>query len=187
MRAFVGISLPADFADWFHESMEPIRLMTSKLRLVPPESCHVTLRFLGEISREEIGDVVYRLSASLRSVPNTSVSLERFGMFRRNGWPAVLWVGPRAVPEGLRSLAATVSTSLLGLGSNARVDHFEPHVTLGRFAAGTYDQDVASIESMQVKGYVIPVENIVLYESLMGQGRPVYVARAAVSLARFAE
>jgi len=67
------------------------------------------------------------------------------------------------------------------------VEHFEPHVTLGRFAAGTYDRDVACIESMVVKRYVIPVENIILYESLIGQERPVYVARAAVSLARFAE
>ncbi len=187
MRAFVGISLPAGFSIWFRNLTEPILLVPRRLRLVPPDSCHMTLRFLGEISEEQIGDTANRLMASVLSVPCTTVSLERFGIFRRNGLPAVLWAGPRVTPEALKGLAATVALSLSGLGSNAQTEHFEPHVTLGRFAPGTSDEDVAFIESIAMKPYLVPVESVVLYESLMGQGHPVYVVRAAVSLAGFAE
>ncbi len=62
-----------------------------------------------------------------------------------------------------------------------------PHVTLGRFAPGTRGEDVAAIETETAEPYAVSVTDVVLYESIVGQGHPVYVARASVRLAPFAE
>lgn len=187
MRAFVAIPLPRSFADWLETYRTTFASTVPRLRLVPVASCHITLRFLGELPDKQVGNAVTRLSRSLVAIPGTSIVLDRFGIFRRDGHPAVLWIGPSIVSQALTNLAATIDRSLSGMGSNDRVERFAPHVTLGRFAPGTRDDDVAAIQAGPAEPFVVPVTDIVLYESVMGQGRPVYIARASVRLAPFAE
>ena len=187
MRAFVAIPLPSGFSDWLRTYKTTFASTVPRLRLVPVASCHITLRFLGELPDEQIDDAVERLSLSLSAMPATSVVLDRFGVFRRYGHPTVLWIGPDVVPQALTSLAAKIDLSLSGLGSNGRTEHFAPHVTLGRFARSTRDDEVAAIQAGSAELCVVPVTDIVLYESVMGEGHPVYIARASVRLAPFAE
>ncbi len=183
MRAFVAIPLPGGFADWLRTCRATFALAVPSIRLVPAASCHITLRFLGELPGEQVGDAAARLSLSLSGVSGTSVVLDRFGVFRRDGHPAVLWAGPSVTSQALTGLAATIDCSLSGLGSNGRVERFAPHVTLGRFAPGTRDDEAAAIQAGPAEPFVVPVTDIVLYESIMGQGHPVYIARASVRLA----
>jgi 2'-5' RNA ligase len=185
VRAFVAIPLPSSFTDWLRTYRTIFASTVPRLRLVPVASCHITLRFLGELLDEQIDDAVERLS--LLAMPETSVVLDRFGVFRRDGHPTVLWIGPGVVSQALTSLAAKIDLSLSGLGSNGRTERFAPHVTLGRFAPGTRDDEVAAIQAGSAEPCVVPVTDIVLYESVMGQGHPVYIARASVRLAPFAE
>jgi len=185
VRAFVAIPLPSSFSDWLRTNRTSFASTVPTLRLVPVASCHITLRFLGELPDEQIDDVVERLS--LLATPETSVVLDRFGVFRRDGHPTILWTGPSLIPQTLTDLAAKIDLSLSGLGSNGRTERFAPHVTLGRFAPGTRDDEVAAIEAGSVEPFVVPVADVVLYESIMGQGHPVYIARASVRLVPFAE
>ena len=155
--------------------------------MVPVASCHITLRFLGELPDEQIGDAAERLSRSFSSTPGTSVLMDRLGVFRRDGHPAVLWTGPSVISQALTGLAAKADLSLSGLGSNGQTERFAPHITLGRFASGTRDDEIATMGTWVVEPYAVPVRDIVLYESVMGQGHPVYIVRASVRLAPFAE
>jgi 2'-5' RNA ligase len=167
--------------------MEAFALKVPGLRPVPISSCHITLRFLGELPDEHVEDARDRLSLSLEGMPKTSVQLDRFGVFRREGQPAVLWTGPDVVPKALAALASTIDRSLSGLGSNGWGERFVPHVTLGRCANGMREDEVVAIEAWPVEPCAVPVTDVVLYESIMGQGHPVYIARAVVRLVPFAE
>ena len=187
MRAFVAIPLSSSFSDWLGTYRTVFASTVPTLRLVPVVSCHITLRFLGELPDEQIDDAVERLSLSLSATPETSVVLDRFGVFRRDGHPTILWTGSSVISQTLTDLAAKIDLSLSGLGSNGRTERFAPHVTLGRFAPGTRDDEVAAIEAGSVEPFVVPVADVVLYESIMGQGHPVYIARASVRLVPFAE
>lgn len=187
MRAFVGIPLPGSFRGWLRPYMEAFASRVRGLRPVPVASCHITLRFLGELPDEHIEEVRKRLSLSLEARPKTSVQLNRFGVFRREGQPVVLWAGPDGVPQALFALASTIDRSLSGLGSNGRAERFVPHVTLGRFANGTCEDEVVAIEAWPVEPYAVPVTQVVLYESVVGQGHPVYNPRAVIQLGPFAE
>ncbi|MHB8106560.1 MAG: RNA 2',3'-cyclic phosphodiesterase [Candidatus Cryosericum sp.] len=185
MRAFVAIPLPASFSDWLDARRTGFSLTVPRLRLVSAASCHITLRFLGELPDQQVDDVAGRLS--LATTPETTIVLDRLGVFRRDGHPTVLWVGPGVVPQALTDLALKVDASLSGVGSNSRTELFVPHVTLGRFPPGMRDDELAAIESASVEPFVVPVKEVVLYESIMGQGHPVYAARASVRLVPFAE
>jgi 2'-5' RNA ligase len=188
LRAFVGIPLPGSFSDWLQTRRTIFASILPKLILVPVSSCHITLRFLGEVPSEGVADAIERLTRSLSVMPATTVVLDRFGVFLRDGHPGVLWTGPSVVPQALMGLAAKTDLCMSGVGSNGRTERFVPHVTLGRFAPGTRDEDVAAIDEAEAaEPYAVSVTNVVLYESIMGQGHPVYVARASVRLAPFAE
>jgi 2'-5' RNA ligase len=187
VRAFVAIPLPGDFSDWLQDNSTSFASIVPRLRLVPVASCHITLRFLGELPDEQVDDAIGRLSKSLSAVPGTRVVLDRFGLFHRDGRPTVLWVGASVVPQALIDLATTTDLSLSGLGSNDRAERFALHVTLGRFVSGTRDGEVAAFDAGSPEAYVVPVTDVVLYESMLGQGHPVYTARASVRLAPFAE
>lgn len=187
MRAFVGIPLPGSFSDWLRTRRSVFTSILPKLILVPVRSCHITLRFLGEVPNESIADAIERLTQSLSVMPGTTVVLDRFGIFLRDQHPSVLWTGPSVIPQPLMGLAAKTDLCMSGVGSNCRTERFVPHVTLGRFAPGTRGEDVAAIETETAEPYAVSVTDVVLYESIMGQGHPVYVARASVRLAPFAE
>jgi RNA 2',3'-cyclic 3'-phosphodiesterase len=187
VRAFVAIPLPGDFSGWLQDNRTSFASIVSRLRLVPVASCHITLRFLGELPDEQVDDAIGRLSRSLSAVPGTRVALDRFGVFHRDGRPTILWVGASVVSQALIDLAATTDLSLSGLGTNTQTERFALHVTLGRFVSGTRDDEVAAFEAGSPEPYVVPVTDVVLYESSMGQGRPVYIVRASVRLAPFAE
>lgn len=187
MRAFVAISLPTTFSNWVQAYRGIFASAVPKLRLVPVASCHMTLRFLGELPNEQVDEAAGRLSRSLFTVSESSITLDRFNVFHRDGQPSVLWVGPSFISRTLTDLAARVGISLSGLGSNDRTEYFTPHVTLGRFAPGTQDVEVAAIQERPLEPFLVPVTNVVLYESVIGYGHPVYIERASVRLAPFAE
>lgn len=183
MRAFAAIPLPAAFAEWLESYRQVLGGRETGIRLVPAESCHMTLRFLGEVPRARLDEMVCSLSSSLAGTAPIQIVLDQTGVFLRDGRPAVLWLGPRIVPPGLTVLANKVDRALSGFGSNSRSERFTPHVTLGRFVSGGPDGEAAPIpKANSVSPFAVNVGSVVLFESVLGQGRPLYVARAAVAL-----
>lgn len=183
MRAFAAIPLPAAFAGWLESYRQALSDRQAGIRLVPAASCHMTLRFLGEVPRVQLDEMVHSLSSSLAGTAPIEMVLDQTGMFLRDGRPAVLWLGPSRVPPGLTALASKVDRALSGFGSNSRSEHFTPHVTLGRFVSGGPVGETAPIPmAINVSPFAVSVRSVVLFESVLGQGRPLYVARAAVAL-----
>lgn len=187
MRAFVALPLPDGLVEWMRTNRGAYASALPKLTLVPLSSCHITLRFLGELPGDKIDDVIERLKMWLPALPESTVTLDRYGMFYRDGRPAVFWIGPSTVPQRLADLVTKIDLCLSGLGSNNRTERFAPHVTLGRFAAGTLASEVAEIRAVPLEPLVVPVTDVFLYESVMGQGHPVYVTHGSVRLAPVAE
>lgn len=187
MRAFVALPLPGGLLEWMRTNRAAYASALPKLALVPVSSCHMTLRFLGELPGDKIDDVMERLAMWLPAMPGTTVTLDKCGVFYRNGRPAVFWIGPSTIPQRLVDLVTKIDLCLSGLGSNNRTERFAPHVTLGRFAVDTLAAEAAEIKTGPLEPFVVPVTDVILYESVMGQGHPVYVARGSVRLAPFAE
>jgi 2'-5' RNA ligase len=143
----------------------------------------MTLRFLGDVPRNQLEEMVDRLSKSLAGTAAVRVVLDQTGVFLREGQPSVLWLGPSRVSPDLTVLAANVDHALFGFGSNSRTERFTPHVTLGRFVPGSSAGRVVSIpERAGVPSFAVDVQSVVLFESILGQGHPSYVPRGAVAL-----
>jgi 2'-5' RNA ligase len=142
----------------------------------------MTLRFLGEVPQGRLGEMADRLSRFLAGTSQVEVVLDHTGVFFRDGCPSVLWLGPSTVPPSLTALAAKVDRALSGFGSSSRVEHFTPHVTLGRFVSSDHVLDVGAVLERPVVPFPVKVLEVVLFESVLGQGRPLYIPRASIAL-----
>jgi 2'-5' RNA ligase len=186
MRAFVAIPLPDVFGSWLAVQRPVLVALSDSLRVVPPASGHITLRFLGDLSAVDLSSVMERLRTSLASQTGTTLVLSRLGAFYRQGYPSILWVGPASIPAEMQALASAVTTVLTGLGSNRRLEPFMPHVTIARFN-GHGPKPSLPLLLPPVQPLVVPVSKVVLYESVLGTGTPTYIPQGAVELAGFVE
>ena len=127
MRAFLAIPLPAAM----RETLCEVGLGITRLRSQRADTIHLTLRFLGEIEDPDavaaaVGPVVEKHRAF-------DMSLERVGVFPKEGAPRVVWVGVGEGEMQAGALAAGIEGALVPLGFPRERRPWHGHVTLGRF------------------------------------------------------
>ena len=171
MRAFVAIELPQELKSELGKWQKKLKEMARRARWVRPEGVHLTLKFLGEISREKVESVQRSLVRLPRLVPFPA-KVEGFGFFPNAQRPRVFWAGVEVGPE-LAALAAEVERCLESAGFPREPRPFQPHLTLARFSPSR-PQDLLRQEVCRLAGAMIgtfTVESIYLFESkLSSQG-----------------
>jgi 2'-5' RNA ligase len=102
-----------------------------EVRWVRPESYHLTLRFLGEISEEQAARVAARVGEAVAPLLPFELRLGELGAFPSARRPRVIAVS--VVPEApLLELAERVEAATLRAGLAPEARSFRPHLTLGR-------------------------------------------------------
>jgi len=126
MRLFVALSLP----DALRARLQGLAAGLPGARWVAPENLHLTLRFIGEVDRQEAEDSDAALAAiRCDSFSLTLAGLGEFGDGRRL---RSLWIGAER-NEALERLQAKVEQALRRAGLPPEKRKFKPHVTLARF------------------------------------------------------
>ncbi len=99
----------------------------SRGRAVSPENAHLTLAFIGDVSK----DALVALQAVGDKVPKTGfvVSFDSLGAWRASG---VAWIAPSVLPPPLLTLHSKLADTLAAAGFELEVRPFRPHVTLAR-------------------------------------------------------
>ena len=141
MRAFVAVDLPETLKAELRTRQEVLKRSAHGGRWVRPEGIHLTLKFLGEISEEQTGQVIQALSLVPR-FEAFSVEVKGFGFFPNSRWPRILWAGVEG-GEPLAALAAQVEKSLQAVGFGPEDHPFKPHLTLARFRLPRPQPDLA--------------------------------------------
>ncbi len=136
LRLFVAVDLPAPLKD------EVAHLMNAELhqvRWVRPPQLHITIRFLGDTSEDELPGLKARLAEV--SATGFVLRLQGLGVFpsRPAGEPRapkVLWLGvepARALVALEHAVSSALSGGAAGVGMQPRPREYWPHLTLARF------------------------------------------------------
>ncbi len=127
MRIFAALDLDPELRRKIATFMEGVKGCAPEARWVKPESLHVTLRFIGEQSHEEVENLKRQLAGIGGDA--VTVGFRGHGFFPSARAPRVFWVGIKA-DRGLAGLATEVDQALLEI---PREEHaFSPHLTLAR-------------------------------------------------------
>lgn len=159
-RLFVAVWPPEDLVS---ELMSLRRKDRRGVRFVPPDAWHVTLRFLGEASIDDVEEALDEVD-----LPAATASLG----------PAVDVFGERvlAVPvTGLDELADVVVSATARIGDPPPRRRFAAHLTIARIKG---DAQMPDALGAMVDGE-FPVEEVALVRSRLGQDGARYDTVAA--------
>jgi len=163
-RLFVGVPVQglaaADLSAWQSGSGLPGSP-------VPVPNFHFTLRFLGDCDPVRRDLLTQQLGEAPLGEP-FEITTGVLGAFPKPSKAAVIWLGPVRGSETLTDLFHTVDEACEDAGFDLEDRPFHPHLTLSRLRPAA---DVRTfLEKTEPPKLRIPVNDIVLYESVLQRG-----------------
>ncbi|MEA3435249.1 MAG: RNA 2',3'-cyclic phosphodiesterase [Thermodesulfobacteriota bacterium] len=131
-RAFIAIELPEEITVFIHKIQEGLRSYGFKARWVRPENIHLTLKFLGDINKEDIkkaGDAIISAAGENASM---SLGAKGIGFFPGVKRSRVIWTGIAGQKKELTDLQKTLDGKLDTVGFPKEKRPFKGHLTIAR-------------------------------------------------------
>jgi 2'-5' RNA ligase len=149
IRTFLAVELPASLTQAIAQVQADVRNRISRelspgmrIQWVRPAAIHLTVKFLGDIPENHVGDLQSVVGDALRSFAPFSIDVAGLGVFPDLRAPRVLWIRLSSGLEGegpataLSHLAETIARSVEALGYLPESRPFNPHLTLARIKEG---------------------------------------------------
>lgn len=180
VRAFVAVDLPPDLQERLEEVTHELKQQMGDVpvRWVPAGNMHLTLKFLGDVSLNNLEVLRDILHGEAVDREHMVVSLGGIGAFPKTRRPRVVWVGVEA-PDELASLQRGIDKQTARVGYARERRAFSPHVTLGRVSRNATPEEVRLVGDVlsEIKiGFlgVARIKGVHLYRSDLQSSGAVY-------------
>jgi len=140
-------------------------------RLIGPEKLHLTLKFLGNVAKDDLSRVAQALELLRERHEPFEVSISGFGAFPSERKARILWTGVGEGSEPLRAVALSVEDLLEPAGFGREQRPYVPHLTLGRARGRQAKLDGASVSPPALR---FTLSSVDLVESVPGEGEVTY-------------
>lgn len=149
-------------------------------RPVPAANWHLTLRFLGATSADQLSAIVRRMRAAELGEA-FEVGFGGLGAFSRPRSARVLWIGLTDGVERMKALARVAEDAARAAGFAAEEKPFKPHLTLSRIQPPRdVTRAIAGTPPLDLR---MPVREVVVFRSHLGGGPARYEAVERFGLA----
>lgn len=180
VRSFIAVSLSAELRTKLAQVEDSLAeiLPDLPIRWVPAANVHLTLKFLGDVSVNNIPMLEEILLSEAAITKPFELSVGGFGVFPNVSRPRVLWVGVEA-PDELSSLQRRIEAEAARLGYAHDKRPFSPHLTLGRVSRSAETRQIRTISST-LRNYKLGfigathIKSVNLYRSDLEPGGAVY-------------
>ena len=176
MRAFIALELPVNIRDSISQLQQRLRQSGAKVSWVKPENFHLTLRFLGDVTAQQIVMLTEELPDACTASPPLQLSIGELGFFPNARRPGVVWVGLTAETGDLSGLQQAIESAAQRIGLKPENKHFHAHITLARIRdhrrAGTLIDAVHAEEDFT--GDAFTIGNVALFSSELNPKGAIY-------------
>ena len=133
IRSFIALPLPEETAIKFFEVAETFCNIKhfQHIRWLPPENCHLTLAFLGDVEEMRLERLARNLSQSLADKPLGTLRFIEISPFPFNARQKVI-AALAENTEWLKNLESSCVKAVRNSGIELDRRRFVPHVTLAR-------------------------------------------------------
>lgn len=147
LRTFIAIELDQELRQKLADVQSRLRreVPSQAVRWVRPEAIHLTLKFLGDTSQEQVQQVKEALAPAAQEVSPFAFTVGGVGCFPNTRRPRVVWLGLHEPTGALRRLRDAVETQVAPLGFPTEKRPFSPHLTLGRVHRHASSSDVRAL------------------------------------------
>src|SRR5512133_973415 len=150
-------------------------LVKDSIKWTNPENIHITLVFLGDTEQMLIEPIGSMLKEKCGGTGKFDLKIKGSGVFRNMGDLRIIWMGIDH-HEKLLQLNGSIVDGLKKLNFKIEERPFNPHLTIGRIK---HINDKEALKSLIDKYHdsemqTVPVNEVILYESILLQTGPVY-------------
>ncbi|MFH2010209.1 MAG: RNA 2',3'-cyclic phosphodiesterase [bacterium] len=184
-RIFTAVNISVASVRKLAELQQELRRSQSselKMRWVPPANIHMTLKFYGELTPEQVGGVADAARKAAVGVPPFDVSARGLGVFPDAERPRVLWVGLEEGREPLTALRQRIEDESDAIGFARDSRSFRGHLTLGRVRRGAEGIQEWLTSHAEVDCLTSTINEIIVYESRLHRTGAEYVSHYRVPL-----
>ncbi|HKI90055.1 MAG TPA: RNA 2',3'-cyclic phosphodiesterase [Draconibacterium sp.] len=149
---------------------------TEAIKWVEKENLHLTLKFLGDTTVEQLEEIKEILKKTRKHFQPFHFQLKGLGYFKSNGQPRVLFAGIEDF-ESLKQLVSDLDESFAKVGFEKEKREFKPHLTLARIKflknRKQFYSLVEKFDGNEIQS--VNISEIVYYQSILKPGGPVYI------------
>ncbi len=133
IRAFLAVEPPEDVLQTVIRMQEKLkREISGRLSWTRPGGQHLTLKFFGDISTDDVEQISEIVRNHLQSDWALNLKIEKLGVFPDARKPRVLWCGTSGDVEKLVNLQKELDSDFDAIGFPKEDRPFRAHLTLAR-------------------------------------------------------
>lgn len=185
IRSFFAVELTEGLRDSLGGIRDRLASDRYDVRWVNTGNLHLTLRFLGEVTQEEIQRLTRAAQGAAAQLAPFEVTVGGLGTFPSRGSPRVIWVGfTPAAP--LTELERVLTRELEQVPWPPPDKPFRPHLTLGRVKSGRGRENLrgALADHRDAVAGCLRVERFALVRSDLRPAGPLYTTLGQFALSR---
>jgi 2'-5' RNA ligase len=150
VRCFIAIELPDEIKAGLFQLQAQLKSGNQPwVKWVDPYSTHLTLKFLGSVAVDRIGEITGAMEGAVQGASPFPLEVKGLGVFPNLRRVQVAWVGVSGEVDKLARLQQRIESNLARLGFAPELRPFTPHLTLARL------RDQASPDERQRFGQLI--------------------------------
>jgi len=184
IRCFIAVDVAEELRQVLAREYRLLARQVKGLRWVTPNNYHLTLKFLGEVAREQIPAIAQVVRRAAAAVAPFTVRLVGLGAFPQRSNPRVVWVSVSEGTAELRALWRQIDGGLAELGFAADQRRFTPHLTIARARSGLNSAELQPVfRRLQARdwgAYTVTTVNIM--QSQLQPNGPIYTVLERIPL-----
>ena len=169
MRTFIAIELGDQVIKALEDMIGSLRKLGGHVKWVKPHNLHLTMKFLGEVSADQIPPIQTTIQMAAAGQPEFTFTVRGTGTFPSGSRsPKVLWVGIESQPA-LLLLQQELESELQKLGFPQEKRPFSPHLTIGRVRnSRDLNPVLTALESRSDSDFgTVPADRLILFKSTL--------------------
>lgn len=174
-RLFIGISLEEEICEYFYKVTMDFSKINKDIRVIPPQNIHITLKFLGNIKKDEVDIISNNIGLSLIGLKSFKFDLSRIlDGFPKTSAARILFGTVEKGSEEMENLFMKIKEGISKMGIDREEKKFIPHFTLARMKFPINFTDM--VEDIKVEEFKdINCNKIILFESILSRKGPEYL------------
>jgi RNA 2',3'-cyclic 3'-phosphodiesterase len=174
-RLFIGISLGEEICEYFYGLTMDLSKINKDIRAIPPQNIHITLKFLGNIKKDEVDVISKNIELSLKGFKSFRFDLSRMlDGFPKTAAARILFGTIEKGSEEMENLFTKIKDGISKMGMDREEKKFIPHFTLARMKFPINFTEM--LENIKVEEFKdISCNKIILFESILSRKGPEYL------------
>ncbi|MBI5805324.1 RNA 2',3'-cyclic phosphodiesterase [candidate division TA06 bacterium] len=183
IRCFIALELPSPVQEHLAHVITRLKEPQADIKWVEAKNTHLTLKFLGEITSEQLNcarEFLLKQSGKNRAI---CCHVGQMGVFPSWSRPQVVWLGLKDGIQELSALQIAVENGLADCGFARDPKKFKPHLTLGRVRSpNKMDKLAEKIRTLPLKEMEFSFGKLALIKSTLTQNGPIYQPLETIKL-----